>query len=118
MKAKLLYSLLLLAILLLLTACNKNPFSKDSVRTVETLEYSAMPEEDIIDFNYTNGSTVVMMGKYLPDNETYKFMYLIKSGVWIGTNTTFGLGDTLRLDQMDLRIIPTLKDNGNKNTIK
>jgi len=118
--ANLLKKLCNLGIILTLVGCNSNinPFSskKSTTRSVETLDYSADPTEEIINFNATDGTTVVMMGKYLPDNEEYAFMYQLRSGIWIGTNSSFALGDTLTLDQMCLTTlqIPTMEGNPNK----
>ena len=105
-------------ILLLTSSCNtaldpwKNSNS-NKVRTVETLSYDADPEKEIVNFNATDGSTVVMMGKYLPENKSYTFIYQLKNGVWIGSNTNFRIGDTLSLDQMCLIVdeVPTVKGN-------
>ena len=107
----------LLFILSLLSGCDSalNPFksNKNKVRTKETLSYHADPNKEIVNFNAIDGSTVVMMGKYLPEHEKYLFIYELKNGIWIGSNTNFKLGDTLTLDQLCVTVyeIPTIKGN-------
>ncbi len=107
-----------LAILMLTVSCgDKNPFAlkTDGIRTVESLNYSADPEGEVVNFNVNDGSTTVMLGKFLPDNAEYKFMFLLKNGAWIGTNAPFKLGDTLSLGEVCVKIVKTESKNGNIN---
>ena len=108
----------LLVIVLLVSCDNINPFkrSTNKVRTKETLSYHADPEKEVVNFNSSDGSTVVMMGKYLPDHPDYRFIYELKNGVWIGSNVNFRLGDTLTLNQLYFLIneVPTVKGNPTK----
>lgn len=95
---------------LLVAACNEG-----KVKKIEVLSYDADPEQ-VFSFNERDGSTIVQMAKYTPDNPDYEQMYWLGGDLWIGTDKKFYPGDTLTLgDLCSVGQLNTIQ--GNQDTL-
>lgn len=98
--------ILLLLTIMLVASCDKS-----KTKTVEVLSYDAEPEQ-IFSFNETDGSTIIYLAKFTPENPDYDQMYWLGGDQWIGTNRKFYPGDTLTLgDLCDASALATTLGN-------